>query len=140
MEKPMLNNPDVNPTDEVISGVLGNSYDPYKQLMSAITGEKYLLVPEWHYYNDGKSWLCKVTFKKKTVFWLSVWDGFFKTGFYFTMKNSPGIDGLDIDMSIKDNFFSNKAIGKLVPLSINITTTGQINDVLKIVEYKKSLK
>ncbi|HPT11287.1 MAG TPA: DUF3788 family protein [Bacteroidales bacterium] len=140
MDKPKLNDPEINPTDEVLSGVLGNSYVAYVQLMNTITGEKYLLVPEWHYYNDGKSWLCKVTYKKKTVFWLSAWDGFFKTSFYFTEKNSPGIAGLEIEKSIKDDFFSNKAIGKLLPLSVSISTTDQINDLLKIVEYKKSLK
>ena len=140
MEKPLLNDPEINPTDEVISGVLGKSYDAYKQLMSTITGDRYSLLPEWHYYNHGKSWLCKVTFKKKTVCWLSVWDRFFMISFYFTEKNFHGIAGLDIDKSIKDGFFSNKAIGKLLPLGISINTTDQINDVLKIVEYKKSLK
>jgi hypothetical protein len=140
MEKPLLNDPEINPTDEIISGVLGESYDAFALLMKTITGDRYAIVPEWKYYNDGKSWLCKATFKKKTVFWLSVWDGFFKTGFYFTEKNSSGIADLNIRKSIKDDFYSRKAIGKLLPLGINITGKDQVNDVLKIVEYKKSLK
>ncbi|PKP08994.1 MAG: hypothetical protein CVU09_13085 [Bacteroidetes bacterium HGW-Bacteroidetes-4] len=37
---------------------------------------------QWRYYNDGKAWLCKVSYKKKTVFWLSVWEAYFKVAFY----------------------------------------------------------
>ena len=51
---------------------------------------------EWRYYNDGKAWLCKVVNKKKTVFWLSIWEHYFKTSFYFTEKHLESIDALNI--------------------------------------------
>jgi hypothetical protein len=30
------------------------------------------LIIEWDYYKDGKSWLCKIINKKKTICWLSI--------------------------------------------------------------------
>lgn len=140
METPILKDPAVSPTKKVLENALGKSYTVYEELMDTITGKNYELTPLWHYYNDGKSWLCKVQNKKKTVFWLSVWDKYFKMAFYFTEKNSEGIFALDIDENIKKGFTEHKPIGKMLPLVLAITKKAQLKDALKIIEYKKSLK
>lgn len=138
METPLLNDLQVPPSKEVLEDVLGKSYPVFNELMEIITDPKYNLVPQWNYYKDGKAWLCKVQYKKKTVFWLSVWDKYFKTGFYFTEKNRLDIAALDIDEKIKVDFNSRKPIGKLLPLAINIGLKEQIKDAIKVIEYKKS--
>ncbi len=140
METRLLREQDVPPTKEVLANALGNSYPAFEALMEIITNPQYGLVPEWNYYKDGKAWLCKVCYKKKTVFWLSVWTDFFKTTFYFTEKNCSGVIVLDIEEKIKEDFERNKSIGKLIPLTLNIDRKEQIQDLLKIIEYKKSLK
>jgi len=140
METMPLKDPQKPPGKEVLESVLKNSYSLYDELIKIITGSEYNLVPEWHYYNDGKAWLCKVCFKKKTVFWLSVWDGYFKTSFYFTEKHLQGIAELDIAESIKDDFSSRKPVGKLLPLVIEIKSKEHLNDLLTLIRFKKSLK
>jgi hypothetical protein len=140
METPLLNDKEVLPTKEVLENVLGESYLAYSELIETITNTKYGLVTEWNYYKDGKAWLCKVCFKKKTVFWLSVWDKYFKIGFYFTEKNCAGVAALEIEEKIKEDFNNSKHIGKLIPLGITMNRKEQIIDVLKIIEYKKNLK
>ena len=77
-------------------------------------------MPEWNYYKDGNAWLCKVCLKKKTVFWLSVWDKYFRTGFYFSEKYRSGVMELDIGDDLKENFSQAKPIGKLIPLAISV--------------------
>jgi hypothetical protein len=140
MEKPLLNDPGMPPSEDLLKGVLKSVYPVYEEMLEVITGEEYGLVPQWNYYKDGKAWLCKVGFKKKTVFWLSVWDGYFKAGFYFVERHCPGVIELDIDKSIKEEFKSKKPFGTLFPLAITFTSKEQIKDLLKIIEYKKSLK
>ncbi len=76
MNKPLLNDPEILPDDIVLASVLGNSFTFYKQMMDNIAKKQYAFNTEWRYYNDGKSWLCKITSGKKTIIWLSVWDGF----------------------------------------------------------------
>ena len=73
---------------------------------------------EWRYYQDGKAWLCKITFRKKTVVWLSAWSDCFKLGFYFTEKSGGGIPGLHIKDSIKADYLNHQPIGKLKPLVV----------------------
>lgn len=127
------------PDEATLKKVLGASYEAFEELMKIIKDPEFSLLAEWNYYNDGKAWLCKVQFKKKTVFWLSAWDSFFKTTFYFTLKNCSGIIELDIDEKIKEDFVSSKSIGKLIPLTMEIHNKKQIKDLIKIIGYKKSL-
>jgi len=140
MDKHLLNDPDVHVSSEVLQNALGTSYPTYEKTVAVITGDPYGLVPEWRYYNDGKAWLCKVVFRKKTIFWISVWDGFFKAGFYFVEKHCPGIHDLEIDENIKHELKKAKPFGTLYPVGLVLSREEQIPDLLKIIEYKKKLK
>jgi hypothetical protein len=140
MEAPLLRDPDIPPSDEVLKSVLRASYSAYVEMIKTITGPEYGLTLQWNFYRDGKAWLCKVSYKKKTVFWLSVWEGYFKTAFYFVERHCPGVLELDIDESIKEDLKSCKPFGTLYPVRFSIRNREQIGDLLKVVEYKKSLK
>ena len=140
MELPLLKDPEQFPTNEVLENVLGESFSTYKDLVETITKDGYGLEPQWNYYKDGKAWLCKVIYKKKTVFWISVWDKHFKAAFYFNEKHVASITALDIDENLKESFHNEKHIGKLIPLILVMNNNVQINDLLTVVEFKKSLK
>ena len=96
-----LRDAEIFPSDRVLKDTLGDVYDVLESFLATITNEAYLLSFEWRYYNDGKAWLCKVQHKKKTILWLSVWEGFFKVSFFFTEKHLEAIAALDISESIK---------------------------------------
>ncbi len=140
METQLLREQSIVPSNEVLENVLGSIYTTYELFMNTVTGTEYGLTYEWNYYRDGKAWLCKVSNKKKTVFWLSVWDGYFQIGFFFTAKHLEGIAALDIDEKIKEDFCQTKPIGKLLPMIFKISEKEQLNDLLKVVEFKKNLK
>jgi len=140
MEVQLLKEQEIFPSREVLQDVLGKVYDVWAELETRVTQDELALTLDWNYYRDGKAWLCKVCHKKKTVFWLSVWEGFFKTGFYFTEKHLAGIADLDISEQIKEDFCRMKPIGKLLPMVINIDQQEQLVDLLKIVKFKKEAK
>ncbi len=136
----LLRDKEQYPDAEILMSVMAESYPSFSALMERITDTEFGLIPEWNYYNDGKAWLCKVVYKKKTVFWISVWEGYFKIAFYFTGKNCQGITELDIDQRIKREFSSVKPVGKLYPLIVNISQKDQLPDLLKVIQYKKNLR
>ena len=138
MDTQLLRNKELYPTEEVLQKVLMDSIQAYNQLVTTIAELQAEMI--WRYYNDGKAWLCKVQHKNKTIFWLSVWDGYFKTTFYFTEKNCQGLELLDIDQTIRNEFRNNKPIGKFLPLTLTIQNRNQLIDLLKIAEYKRGLK
>jgi hypothetical protein len=134
-ERPLLNDREIFPTSEILKETLKESYPVFEELSATLTAQGVML--DWKYYNDSKSWLCKVSFKNKTVFWLSVWDGYFMTSFYFLERHLEGILALGIDNS---HYTLEKEWGKMIPLRFNISKKKQLPDLLKVVGYKKKAK
>ena len=137
LKKPLLQEPEIFPSKEVLQNILGEIYGVLEELETQLTQNEFALTFDWHYYNDSKAWLCKVAYKKKTVFWLSVWDGFFKTSFFFLERHLEGILALELD---ENNYIMEKEWGKMIPFIFNIHDKKQIQDVLKMVEFKKKAK
>ena len=140
MERPLLNDKNEYPDDEVLAKHLGRAklaWDAFAAGVAARFGDASL---EWRYYNDGKAWLCKVVRKKKTVCWVSVWDRFFKTTFYFTAKSDRDIESLPIPSDAKDSYRAHESIGKLKPFTIEVRTKKALEVVFVLVKYKSGLK
>lgn len=137
----LLRDSNIYPSDDILKSVLGDTiYSVLESFLKIITNEEYGLTVEWRFYNDGKAWLCKVVHKKKTILWLSIWTGFFKISFYFTEKYLENIEVLDVSETIKKEFSKAKPVGRLIPMIVNVTDRNQVDDLLTIVRFKKSLK
>ncbi len=137
----LLKDSNVFPSNEVLRDTLGDTiYNVLETFLGTITDEEYALTPEWRFYNDGKAWLCKFVYKKRTVFWLSIWEGFFRLGFYFTEKHIDGIAALDISEVIREDFSKAKPVGRLLPMILDVKDKDQLKDILTVIRFKKSLK
>jgi hypothetical protein len=139
MDRPLLNDRNEFPSDEVLARYLGKAkpaWDAFASHVAASLGEHAL---EWRYYNDGKAWLGKVVHKKKTVCWVSVWDRFFKTTFYFTARCDRDIEALPIQDELKEAYRS-QTVGKLKPLTVPVKTKKALEAVSALLEYKSTLK
>jgi hypothetical protein len=140
MEEQLLRDPATPPSEDLLRSILKNSFPAYEEMMAVIAGAGYGLEPQWNFYKDGKAWLCKVVHKKKTVFWLSVWDGYFKAVFYIVDRHRSGVYDLDLDESIKNELKEVKPFGTLYPVILSITGSDQLRDLLALINYKKGLK
>ena len=136
MDKPLLNDPAQFPTDELLAELLKKSKLALDIFNKTINDEYPKLTIQWNYYNDGKSWLCKISKQKKTICWISIWNEFFKIVFYFTDKNSSDIQELEIVESLKNSFNTNKNIGKLRPLIVEVSEPSVLESVFILIAYK----
>ena len=137
METKLLREAEIFPSKDVLKHALGEVYDVLEELETILAQDKFALTFEWRYYKDGKSWLCKVCYKKKTVFWLSVWDGFFKTSFFFLERHLEGIAALEIP---ENSYVMEKEWGKMIPFIFSISKCEQLTDLIKMVNFKKIAK
>ena len=133
--RPLLNEQSIFPSEEILKNILAESYAVFEELSAILTKQGAVLV--WKYYKDSKAWLCNVSYKKKTVFWLSVWNGYFKTSFFFLERHLEGIAALEID---ENSFTLEKEWGKMIPFLFSISKSEQLPDLLKMVEFKKKTK
>jgi len=119
-KKQLLRDPDIHPTNNVLSELLGDGYEGYTAFLEMLANLEIKL--EWRYYFDGKAWLGKGLYqwktkrgseKEKTVFWLSAWEGFFRVGFFFSEKARAGLQDLSIGESVKKKIECVQQMGKL---------------------------
>jgi hypothetical protein len=136
MEHPLLNDPAVSPTAELLEEALGRAYPALRAFTDTILSDEFSLIPEWRYYRDGKAWLCKITSGKRTAAWLSVWRGYFKVTLYFTEKSGAGIDELAIADSLKEQYRSHRPVGRLKPLVVEVKKKAQLRDIYTVLHYK----
>ena len=140
MEKPCLNNQDEYPDDEVLSRYLGkvkNTWDSFVDLLD----ESYpSFSREWRYYKDGKNWLYKITKKKKTICWISVYPNMFKTTFYFPDKAEDLITASKLKKEYIDQFIYGKRYGKIRAITVEIKKSTDLNTTKSLMEIKEQLK
>lgn len=87
-KKQLFRDKNVKPTEQLIAEALGEGYTIYQRFIETLENEGISLM-DWRYYQDGKAWLSKGEYKwtttrgtnkVKPIFWLSMWEGFFKYG------------------------------------------------------------
>ena len=137
--KPVLSDPEVYPTDEVIFSHIGPKQNLWKSLFEALGDNFPELTPEWRYYNDGKNWMMKVLHKKKTIFWLSVWKDSFKITFYFSDKAADLIEQSDISDDLKTSFKDGKYYGKIRGLTLDVEATSDIDHTHSLIAIRKKV-
>jgi len=134
MAEQLLREEAIYPSEELLSIALGGVYPAYQSFCELFAAEQIAM--EWRYYNDGRSWLCKCQHKKKTVFWLSIWEGFFKTAFFFPERLREDLLALPTEQPLAFE----RNVGKSVPVVMELRDKSQLGDFMRLAEYKKSLK
>jgi hypothetical protein len=128
------------PTEKIILSHIGRSKTLWQAFFEYLHEQHPELAEEWRYYNDGKSWLMKVTRKSKTVFWLSVIRDAFQTTFYFTAKAEEAIVNSSLSNELKEQFKSGKNYGKIRGLTIVFRNEKDIENAKILLALKLSIK
>lgn len=141
---------DVNeiPTSESIANGLGTAYDVYIKFLENLQQIEISLM-DWRFYNDGKAWLTKGeykwitkrgTHKVKPIFWLSIWESFFKISFFFSDKIRDELLALPITKETKEVIKKAKTMGKTfqyLPIIFDVSDEHQLNDLCILSNFRK---
>ena len=79
--------------------------------------------------------------KKVTVFWLSIWEGFFKISVFIPEKSREEVLGLPVSEDFKDVIKESKRMGeklKYYPLIFEAKTEEFLNDLFVLFEFRKN--
>lgn len=144
----LLRDPKVKPTDEIIAKGLGIATNTFIKFIDRLKRNDIRLM-DWRYYNDGKAWLSKGeykwvtnrgTIKVKPIFWLSIWKGFFKVSFFFSVMLRPELLTLSISQEAKNLIKNTNAMGKtmrFIPIVFDISDDKHLNDLLILTQFSK---
>lgn len=146
----LLKNPNIEPTDSVLNDSLKDAYPSYLLFLNLLKQIDVDLV--WRYYTDGKAWLAKGIYrwtgkkgsdKEMSVFWCSIWNGFFKIVIYIPEDKREDILNLLIDDDLKIKINEIKRMGetfRTLPIVFDVHSNEELESMLQIIVYKKGLK
>ena len=140
MEKTCLNDKDEYPDDEVLIRYLGKVKDTWDSFINFLNESYPSFSREWRYYRDGKSWLYKITKKKKTICWVSVYHNKFKTTFYFPDRAEDLITASKLKKEYIDQFVHGKRYGKTRGLTVDIKKSTDLNATKALIKIKEQIK
>ncbi len=138
MLQPILTDKNEFPTEEIIFSHVGKSKTLWFSLFEHIHAAYPDFTEQWRYYNDGKSWLLKVTRKSKTIFWLSVLENSFRTTFYFTDKAKQSILKSTISDELKEQFRKGKRFNKIRGVTIIFRRKKDVENAKTLIAIKLS--
>lgn len=133
-----LRDENVYPDNDVLKSVLNESFQAYEKMLELFA--EHGLNNEWRYYRDGKAWLCKVQKKKKTMVWMSAWNGFIQATIYFPERYFEKVLEPDINETLKESFRSTGKIGKSRPCTFQIKDAGIPDVFVTVMKYKMECK
>lgn len=145
----LMRDPEIHPTENVLNTSLKDSCLAYCQLMEKISTLDIKF--GWHYYTDGKAWLGKGVYswigkrgghKETTLFWLSIWDAFFRVTIYFPATAKDQLLKLELSENERFIILQAKQMGpKLtyLPITIDVHSVDQVACLMTLIAFKKSI-
>ena len=136
----VLTDKNIYPTEEVIFSHIKKLKTIWNSVFKYIHTNHPELNEEWRYYNDGKSWLLKVTIKTKTIFWLVVVANSFQMTFYFSEKVVQSFSELSLSKALDKKIKESKKVGKSTALTFLMSDKQNIELVKEAIELKIKTK
>jgi len=146
----LLRNPDIEPANGAIADALGAANQAYVTFIEGLAGREIQL--QWRYYTDGKAWLAKGLHQwtgarggqnEATVFWLSIWDGFFKVTIYIPEKARAAALSLPLGDAVRQMIADAKQMGEKMryfPLVFEMRSDALLESVYALADFRKSIK
>ena len=148
MAEQLLRNADIEPTPVIIANGLGKANTVFINFTEKLKDHDVSLM-DWRYYNDGKAWLSKGEYKwttkrgtnkVKPLFWLSIWEGFFKVSFFFSVKVQDELLNLPVSKEAKDIIAKAPTNGKtmkFISVIFDVSDSRQLDDIFVLMTFRK---
>jgi hypothetical protein len=139
-ENLLLSDKQIYPTDELIFSIIGNKKIFWQTIMNHMSNNFRDSLGQWNFYNDGKRWLFKMVYKKKTIFWAGIITDTFRITFYLGNKAEAIIENSDLPQGIKEEFKTAKKYGLIRPVTFIVNDQTAVDNVLKMISIKSKIK
>ena len=136
---PVLTNPEVAPDEAQIRATLGEAFNAWKGLESALTDPPFHLALSWHYFRDG-GWLRKALRGTRNLAWLAIWKDHATITFYFAARHREDLVALSIPDTLRSQAAEAEMTGKMLPVVIEIRSQADVEAALEVLRYKSRAK
>ena len=137
METALLDDKLVEPNDEIIFSIIGDTKLIWKQTFSYLFNHHKDISINWKYSDCGKYWVCIAQKEKNTIFRLRILKkNSFSMAFPFGDKLEPIILQSNLPDSIKNSYKDAQRFNKIRYISINVADLKDFENVKALIDLK----
>ncbi len=140
MEHPSLNDPKQFPDDKLLARLLGKAFPAWSAFQAMLKKDYPQLRGEWRFYNDGRSWLFKVTRQTTAACWVAVWDKYFTVAFYLNTRAEELVRNSSLGNDLKQGFLHPVETNKFRSIRVEVRKKSDLNAVEELLEIKLKVK
>lgn len=140
MNNPLLSDPKQFPDDKLLARLLGKAFPAWSAFQAMLRNSDPRLAGEWRFYNDGKSWLFKVSRQATTTCWVAVWDKYFTVAFYLNTRAEELVRDSSLDNALKQGFLHPGQTNKFRSIRVEVRKKSDLNAVEELLEIKRKVK
>ena len=126
----------VKPTNEMLSGALGQSYKYWEEIKNTLENQYGPLTEEWKYYSASSGWTLKLLLKKRNLFFFAPCKKYFRLAFIFGDKAVSAVEKSDLPVKMVQELMSAKRYVEGRGLRLEVKKKTDIKNIITLVAIK----
>jgi len=127
---------EVMPDEEMIKETLGSNYMHLQAIRQFITEEIGDTIEEWKFYGKKLGWTLKKFYKKRNLFFIGIYRGYFKISFVFGERAAENVFNSGISAALKKELSEARKYAEGRGISINVENDGYLDDIKELIRIK----
>ncbi len=129
---------DDRPTDEMVKHWLGPKYNYFQQIRGLTREACGETTEEWKFYGGKHGWNLKTFYKKRNLYFIGIYDGYFRIAFVFGDRAVQAITGSDISRGLREELANARKYAEGRGLGIRVDDDRHLEDIRKLLGFKIS--
>lgn len=124
------------PNEEKIHETLGSNYAHLNAIRQFIGEEIGDTSEEWKFYGKKLGWTLKNFYKKRNLFFIGMYKGYFKITFVFGERAAKNVFDSGIAAELKKELSQARKYAEGRGLSINVDNDNYLDDIKELIRIK----
>ena len=135
-EEKVFNKKDAMPDEEMVRKALGSSYAYLENIRQFVKEEIGETVEEWKFYGQKLGWTLKKYLKKRNLFFIGMYPGYFRIAFVFGDRAANNVFDSDIAEVLKKELSEARKYAEGRGINIKVDDDTYLDDIKELIRIK----
>ena len=135
-EEKVFNKKDYMPDEEMVRKALGSSYAYLENIRQFVKEEIGETVEEWKFYGQKLGWTLKKYLKKRNLFFIGMYPGYFRIAFVFGDRAANNVFDSDIAEVLKKELSEARKYAEGRGINIKVDDDTYLDDIKELIRIK----
>jgi hypothetical protein len=127
---------DPPPGEEEVADVLGSNYELLNSIRDHVFETLGETMEEWKYYGAKNGWTLKNLYKKRNLYFIGIYPGYFRIVFVFGDRAVEKVASANISPVLKEELANTKKYAEGRGLNIKVDCPEILNDIRQLIRIK----